>query len=232
MARIVKWLAEFMALLVGAGAWGMELWGQKIAGHEADWKIIAITASIAFVVLVFLHIFFLNSELGEFKEKRADISIIFEKKPPMYSRVDHWYRVLIKNHSKTASADGVDVKLVDIDPLPPDISDIVFPTSLGAKDKPSPIGIPPDDEWTFDVVTDYGAQVRFWTKIKRPNDSSPYPGITTRLVVDQIYRVTIAATLNNPRRRDRNGDARVFILHQPTGNVGDLEFYEETAGAP
>jgi len=228
MARIVKWLAEFVALLVGAGAWGMELWGQKVAGHEVDWKIIAITASIAFVMFAFLHIFFLNSELWELNEKRADISIIFEKKPPMYSHVDHWYRVLIENHSKTASADGVDVKLMEIDPLPPDISDVVFPTSLGPKDEPL-IGIPPNEKWSFDVVTDYGAQVRFWTKIRRPNDSTP--GISTRLVVDQIYRVTIAATLNNPRRRDRNGDARVFILRQPTGKIGDLEFFGETPDA-
>jgi len=226
MQRIIKWLAEIMTLLVSAGAWGMELWGQKIAGHEADWKPIAITASIAFVVLAFLHIYGLNSELWGLKEKRADVSIFFEKKPPMYSSVDHWYRITVKNHSRTASAEGVDVRIVNIAPPLPDISDVFFPTSLGVKDKQR-IDIAPNDKWTFDVVQDCGTTLRVLTRIARPG--SKYQGITSSIVVGLHYRMTLEVISDNPCRQDRNGEERTFILCQPTGNVGDLEFYEEKA---
>ena len=216
-----------MTLLVTAGAWGMELWGQKIAGHEADWKRIAIAATVAFVVLAFLHIYGLNNELWGLKEKRADVSIFFEKKPPMYSSVEHWYRVTVRNHSGTASAEGVDVRIVNIDPLPPDISPVIFPTSLGVKDKQR-IDIAPNDKWTFDVVQDCGTTLRVLTRISRRG--SEYQGITSSIVVGQHYRMTLEVVSDNPRRTDRNGEERIFMLCQPTGNVGDLEFYEEKAG--
>jgi len=224
--NLLKLGGELMSLLVAASSWGLGLYGQKIAGHEVEWNWIAAVSGTVFVALVFLHIYGLNSELWALKDNRADVSLFFEKKPPMYSSVDHWYRVLVKNHSATASAEGVDVRIGNIDPPLPDISDVVFPTSLGVKDKQR-IDIAPNDKWTFDVVQDCGTTLRVLTRIARLG--SKYQGITTTIVVGLHYRMTLEVISDNPRRTDRNGEERTFIFCQPTGNVGDLEFYEEKA---
>jgi len=224
--NLLKLGGELISLLVAASSWGLGLYGQKIAGHEVEWNWIAAVSGAVFVALVFLHIYGLNSELWALKDTRADVSIFFAKEPPMYSSVEHWYRILVKNHSTTASAQGVDVRLINIDPLPPDISPVFFPTSLGVKDRER-IDIAPNDKWTFDVVQDCGTTLRVLTKISRRG--STYQGITSSIVVGLRYRMTLAVISDNPRRRDCNGEERTFILCQPTGNPGDLEFYEEKA---
>ena len=228
MARnLLRFLGgELMPLLVAASSWALGLYGQKIAGHDVEWNWIAGGFVVVFVILVYQRIWRLRSELSALTENRADVSLFFEKKPPMYSSVDHWYRILVKNLSGTASAEGVDVRLVNIDPLPPDISDVIFPTSLGVKDRER-IDIAPNDKWTFDVVQDCGTTLRVLTKISRPG--SKYRGITSSIVVGLQYRMTLAVISDNPCRRDCNGEERTFVLCQPTGNVGDLEFYEEKA---
>ena len=229
MGKSAKRGGVLLSLLITAVSWGLELDGRTIAGHDVQWQWIVTASGIVFLFLVALHISSLDSEIRRLKESRADVSLFFEKKPPMYSSVDHWYRILVKNLSGTASAEGVDVRLVNIDPLPSDISDVFFPTSLGVKDRER-IDIAPNDKWTFDVVQDCGTTLRVLTKISR--HGSKYQGITSSIVVGLQYRMTLAVISDNPCRRDSNGEERTFIICKPTGNLFDNPAGTDIAGSP
>ena len=220
MARIVKWVAEFMTLLVGAGAWGMELWGQKIAGHEVDWKIIAIAASIAFVVLAFLHMLFLNWELGEMKSKRVDVHAVFDSEK-MHDRTQRWYRIGVHNRSRRAVAENVEVKLEQFDPCPLGFVTIELPVRLGRKDAGKErradevITINPDMTELFDLVQHMGDNtVKIWTTIFQQQ---------VTLDEGQPYRLKIRLAVGNPNdKMPKGGRVEEFIVRL---NGGELEVY-------
>lgn len=234
--RSPRYVLEAFLLLVPAALTALfllfDLRGiqQEAADNSMDWRWWALFLFAVFFMVVIWDISRLLRTIADLSDQRADVEMFYDPKSPMKSGLEHWYRVGIRNLSRTAKAENVRVELVSIDPLPQRISDVILPAELGrmsAIDPNEAVTIAPLTDAYFDVLTDLGNQVRFWTKIRRPRDEGDYAGISTSIAIGKTHRVCISVSTDNPRRRDKNGESRTFIIRQPTGVVGDLEFAEE-----
>jgi hypothetical protein len=220
MGKTVKWGGELLTLLITAASWGLELYGQTIAGHEVEWKWIAAASGTILLILVVLHIYGLNSELWDLKDKRVAVRAEFDP-VTMYDRVERWFRIGVRNLNKKMPAEDVEVKLEGIDPLPPDFRTIELPCRIGRKDAPEDrrkdevIRIRPGDRELFDLVQHLGNNtIRIYTTVfqqrVRLNDAHPY-----------LFKIRI--TVGNPGdRMQAGGRVEQFVVKL---NGGELEMY-------
>lgn len=220
MGKSLKWGGELVTLLITAASWGLELYGQTIAGHEVEWKWIAAASGTVFLILVGLHIYGLNSELLGLKDKRVAVCAVFDP-VTMYDKEARWYRIGVRNQSRKVPAENVEVKLQSIDPVPSGFRTIELPCRIGRKDAPEErrkdevIRINPGPPELFDLVQYLGNNtiVIYTTVFQQAvklNDAQP-------------YRFKIQITVGNPNDRMPK-DGRVEEFHVKL-NGGELEMY-------
>ena len=97
----------------------------------------------------------LAEQVDILEDKRAKLAIIFEPVFPMFWKEQRWYRICVRNNSRTTQARDVLVKLISIDPLPQTAFINVCPSQLGRKDGGTDdCQINPGSEEFFDLVSE------------------------------------------------------------------------------
>jgi hypothetical protein len=238
------------------GFWGIEVIAALAGGTVAVWRLASATSSpmaqtiyggvgvVAGLALAFLGIYMVcvvvtpyrqrNQAREEIQELERRLAALENKRVHTsaelaYDEPERWYRIIIHNENPRAPAEDVNVKLEEIDPVPPRFKTLELPCRLGRKDareedrKTEIIRINPGATEQFDLVKHLGGSaIVIFTTVWQQR---------VELKGAEPYRFRIRVTVGNPDERMPHDGAVEDFIAILNGEVFEVSQASEISSA-